>query len=130
MVKLSRTEQGRTGYSREAGMFPVGAISSSSSSVTSSALLNFTFEELNHHNGEVEQDRTGQNRAEQGRTGQNRAEQCIAGKQACSLWEQSAHPPARSAMGRSCSGTLNSLVAEVSQVGVTASCSDTQQSSW
>ena len=43
--------------------------------------------------------------------GQNRAEQGIAGKQACSLWEQSAHPPARSAMGRSCSGTLNSLVA-------------------
>ena len=75
MVKLSRAEQGRTGYSREAGMFPLGAISSSSSSVTSSALLNFTFEELNHHNGEVEQGRTGQNRAEQGRTGQNRAEQ-------------------------------------------------------
>ena len=71
MVKLSRAEQGRTGYSREAGMFPVGAISSSSSSVTSSALLNFTFEELYHHNGEVEQGRTGQNRAEQDRTGQN-----------------------------------------------------------
>ena len=86
--------------------------------MTSFGLLNFTFEELD--NGEVEQ----------GITGQNRTEQCIAGKQACSLWEQSAHPPARSAMGRSCSGTLNSLVAEVAQVGVTASCSDTQQSSW
>ena len=44
MVKLSRAEQGRTGYSREAGMFPVGAISSSSSKVCHGPFLLWNFE--------------------------------------------------------------------------------------